>query len=261
MALEVKNAVQELELFTAAYDYVNPAPSDITVTLEKNTALVTSYDPDVEILSPDIYTIPSNTMVIPQGQRVTPEKFKFNINTSTLSSDKKYGIGFTITQVSKSGVTIPANMKDVVYVFSIKNKYDGVYKLKGYHNRSPYTFPYDETIHMVTEAPNSVIFYWPEVKSNGHPIGVGPGTSNWYGAAISPVVVFDLATDKVTDVHNNPPQTTVITMFTGPGSGESRFEVDPNDPDKRTMYVYWNYGGNPQRAFFDTLTYIGPRPQ
>ncbi len=106
---------------------------------------------------------------------------------------------------------------------------------------------------METTGPNSVIFYYVDVNNYGHPIGVGPGVYSWYGTAISPEITFDLATNNVTSVRNVL-GTTPITLFTGPGSFPSRY-----DPVTKTIYVSWNYAGNPLRAFFDTLTYIGPR--
>lgn len=254
MALESKAGEQTIKLFTVAYDYVDPAGSDITATVKVNNDLVTAADPDVVILPASVYSVPNNTITVSAGGRISNE-FAFNINTSTLDPTKKYGIGFTLESVSKSGVSIPDNMKNVVFVFALKNKYDGVYTLKGYHNRVPYNYPYETEIHMVTTGPNSVIFYWPEAESEGHPIGVGPGSMSWYGPAISPVVVFDPATDLVTDVYNNPPNPTVITMFTGTGSRVSKY-----DPATKSITVDWNYNGNPERAFFDDLTYIGPRP-
>jgi hypothetical protein len=78
---------------------------------------------------------------------------------------------------------------------------------------------------------------------------------SWYGPAISPVIVFNQADDKVTNVYNNPPNATVITMFTGAGSRESKY-----NPATKAITVDWNYNGNPLRAFFDDLTYISPRP-
>ena len=40
----------------------------------------------------------------------------------------------------------------------LKNKYDGIYTLRGYHNRVPYTFPYEVEMHMVTYGPTSDIY-------------------------------------------------------------------------------------------------------
>lgn len=226
--------------------------ADVHVKLEYDQALVTSKG--LEPLPAGTFTLSSMDVTIPAGSK-TLGGLKLTITKSNeLDPNIKYGVGFKIVSVDQ-GYKIAANQSQMIIAFAIKNKYDGVYNLKGYHNRDPYTFPYDTEIHLVTTGPSSVIFYWPEVESNGHPIGVGVGSLSWYGDGISPVIEFDKATDLVTRVYNNPPNSTVITMFTGAGSRLSKY-----DPATKSITVDWNYSGNPLRAFFDDLTYIGPRP-
>ena len=229
------------------------ATEDVTVTLAIDQSLVTAAG--LKPLPAGTFTLSSLTAVIPKGSK-SISNLKISVtNTNVLDPNFIYGVGVKITSVT-SGYQIAANMKNVVMAFAIKNKYDGIYRLQGHHNRDPYTFPYDTEIHLVTVGPSSVIFYWPDVSSNGHPIGTGPGNEmSWYGAGISPVIVFDQATDLVTNVYNNPPNATVITMFTGAGSRLSKYNAAT-----KAITVDWNYNGNPLRAFFDDLTYIGPRP-
>jgi hypothetical protein len=133
-----------------------------------------------------------------------------------------------------------------------------VYLLTGAHNRVPYNFPYKTVVYMMTAGANSVIYYWPDAGSYGHPIGLGPDPENdlsWYGPSISPVVEFDPNTDEVARVFNNPPNATVITKFTLAGVANS----NRYDAATKKMYISWNYNGNPMRAFVDTLTFIKPR--
>lgn len=234
----------------------NPAPSDITVTLTNTSAaLVAAYNTangtNIQVLDPSAYNVPL-TLTIPAGQRNIQVPITVP-STMTLDPTKSFGIGLTISSVT-GNYQIAENQKNLFVELTIKNKYDGKYRLTGYHNRVPYTFPYDVEIHMVTEGPNSVAFYWPEVGEFGHPIGVGPGVTNWYGTAVRPVVVFDPTTNLVTNVYNND-AAVVITMFTGAGSRLSHW-----DPTDRSMVVDWNYSNNALRAFFDDLEYLGPRP-
>jgi hypothetical protein len=165
LGLESKAGVQSIELFVASYDYVDPAAADISATLTVNNALVTAADPTVVILPASTYSLPSNKVTIPTGSRVS-NKFLLALNTSTLDPTKKYGIGFTVSSVSKEGVQIPANLKDVVYIFSLKNKYDGIYKLnfrmavaadRSADWRGPYAYPND--VQLITTGPNSVVMY------------------------------------------------------------------------------------------------------
>lgn len=234
---------------------IGKAASDVHVKLEFSDAVATAQG--VTPLPAGSYSLSTMDAVIKAGESFTTALKLTILNSIVLNPQISYGIGFKISSVD-GGYKIAGNMSEVVIGFTIKNKYDGIYRLQGHHNRVPYTFPYDTEIHLVTVGPSSVIFYWPDVKSNGHPIGVGPDPVNdlsWYGAGISPVIVFNTTTDLVTNVFNNPPNATVITMFTGAGSRISKY-----DPATKAITVDWNYNGNPLRAFFDDLTYISPRP-
>jgi hypothetical protein len=234
----------------------SPAPSDINITLTVNNDIIDDYNAangtNIQILDPSLYTV-STSLTIPAGARNIQVPITVP-STLSLDPNKSYAVGLTISTVS-GNYKIAENMKNLLVEFTIKNKYDGKYRLRGYHNRTPYTFPYDTEIHMVTAGPNAVAFYWPLAGSVGHPIGVGPNNAmSWYGATVAPVVVFDLNTNLVTNVYNSDPAGPPITMFTGAGSRISKW-----DPVTRAMTVDWNYNNNSLRAFFDDLTYIGPR--
>ena len=166
--------------------------------------------------------------------------------------NKAYGLPIKITAVS-SGI-ISGNYGVSVYSFGVRNKYDGVYKLRGYHTRVPFNFPYTNiTMEMRTLGANAVGFYWPDAGSFGHPIGIGPGSLSWYGGVVSPVVVFDIATNLVTNVFNQGAGGPPISIYTGPGSGQGRQAAD------KTMYIYFRYNASDARGFLDTLTYVRPR--
>ena len=234
----------------------------MNVTVIDDTAALTAFDPSIVYMPNSWYTINAATPKTGGDGGVfnltlQPGEFAKQIvitipDATVLDPSTTYGLAFTITAADANG-TISYN-RTVVATIGAKNKYDGVYNLKGYHNRTPYTFPYDTDMHMITTGAASNAFYWPDAGSVGHPIGIGPGNDlSWYGPAIAPIVVFNPATNLVTNVFNNGGPTP-ITMFTGPGSGLSRY-----DESTKTIYVYWNYNNNPLRAFFDTLVYLGPR--
>jgi len=236
------------------------AEKDITVTITNTTGTATAGDifeyndangTNVQILPASLWSVPF-TATISAGQKFVGLPFTVT-NTTTLNPNLAYGIAITISSAS-DGYQVAQNMKKMLVIFSVKNKYDGRYELTGYHNRVPYTFPYETEMNLETTGPSSVIFWWPEVGSVGHPIGIGPGSLSWYGATVAPQINFDPATDLVASVVGTDPAGPPITLFTGPGSRLSKF-----DPATRHITVDWNYNGNPLRAFFDDMEYLGPR--
>jgi Domain of unknown function (DUF1735) len=237
------------------------ADGDVVINLTNTSGTVAAGDiathntansDNVQILPTALYTIPAS-VTIASGQKNVIVPINIS-NTTSLNPNLAYGIGITISSAT-NGYQVAQNQRKVLVKFSVKNKYDGVYRLQGYHNRVPYTFPYDTEMHLETTGPSSVIFYWPEVSSVGHPIGIGANNSmSWYGATVAPAINFDPATDLVVSVVGTDPAGPPITMFTGAGSRVSRF-----NPATRAITVDWNYNGNPLRAFFDDMTYIGPR--
>lgn len=245
-----------------------PATSDVHIKLAFDDALVTAKG--LTPLPAGSYSVNTLDITIPAGKSFY-DQLKVTVNnTNTLDPNIKYGIGFKIVSVD-GGYIIANNSRNVVLGFAIKNKYDGIYTLKGHHNRAPYTFPYETTIHMVTNGPNEVYFYWPEpgVNSTGHPIGVSAGGMSWYGNAISPSIIFNPATDLATNIYNFVPGTPISMQTTNPVGGDNNVAVGETlvsrfvpgaTPTQNKIYAYWRYNANDQRAFFDTLTYVGPRP-
>jgi hypothetical protein len=130
ISIDSKSGNQPLELFSVNYENVNKAPEDITVTFTKDDAAVTASGLGLTLLPASVLTFTSAnpTVVIKQGTRVSPN-FTCQINTGTLDPTKKYGLAFTISSVSKSGVAIPANLKTVVYKIALKNRWDGIYSI------------------------------------------------------------------------------------------------------------------------------------
>ena len=241
--------------FNINVNYTGPgsAPEDITVTLSSDAATLSAYNIEngvSKVVPPSsVFTFPTS-VVIKKGTNLSTVEAKITVS-SDFNFSAAYGLPIKISQVS-TGV-ISGNFGKAVYSFGVRNKYDGVYKLKGYHTRVPYNYPYSNiTMEMRTLGANSVGFYWPTAGGFGHPIGIGPSSVSWYGGAVSPVVVFDVATNLVTDVYNQS-NAVPISIYTGPGSGQGRQAAD------KTMYIYWRYSANNARGFLDTLTYVGPR--
>ncbi len=230
------------------------AATDVIVQIVSNPTLVASagYNaiPSGGVIMPTSVTIKAGTRLVPVTLRIP--------NSSLLDATKIYAVGLSISSVSPSGYTIASNLKNIVMAFSIKNKYDGVYQLRGYHNRNipDYTAPYNVKIHLVTTGPNSVVTFYPAPPGpnvNAHPIN---GSGGAYYGTFAPEFTFNTTTNACTAVQmwsGYAPLTMGLLGTTNryvPGVGAT----------PAMAYLAFNYNGNPLRSFFDTLTYIGPRP-
>lgn len=233
-----------------------PAPADIKINLALKPTLIADYNTangtSAIALPTSVYTIPSSLVItIKQGE--TLGKLPINVSSTTsLDASITYALGISIASTD-AGYTIASNLKDLLILFNIKNKYDGIYNLTGYHNRSPYTFPFDINVHMITTGPNSVALYYPPFGDYGQPIGTAPGAVNWYGAAVSPNFGFDLVTNQATTITGMPGSGVTYGYATDPGVNNYY------DPATKKMYLCWQYNGNALRRFYDTLRYIGKR--
>lgn len=240
------------------------APRDVKVNFiidnsiidKYNTAIANTTD-SIRILKPIYYTLPSTFVTIPAGKRLGQIAIKIP-TTVPLSLDSTYAIGLRIVS-NDGGYIIAENMKTVLLKFSLKNRYDGIYRLKGYHNRtSPdYTIPYDVDIQMITTGPNSVVYFYPKPIGpdvNAHPIN---GNTGQYYGNFAPNITFD----AVPDASGNYPAIGVTENYAGTlpmnivAGSNSRYE-----PATKKMYILFRYNANDLRRFYDTLTYKGPRP-
>lgn len=260
LAIEAKNTVQNLNLFEVNYDYVNAAASDITVTLVVDNANVTKVNPTSLPLPTSSYTVPSLTLVIPKGSNLS-EALKFNLLTTPLDATKVYGIGFTISAVSPAGISLPSNLKNVLYYFTVKNKYDGVYNVTGTmvdFANAALTGYFPMNYHLITTGTSSVDGFDPDVWEDYFvPIKSGTATSG-YGS-FCPQFVFD-ASNKITSVTN---------YFGQPAGNGRSAELDPSgvnqwDPTTRTIRVkFWmnqpSVIAGHRTAFDWTMTYKGAR--
>jgi len=261
IALDIVNKDTIVRLIPVRLASGKVAANDIIITLDtsRTSQYVNANYADNHALTnftSAIGTLESGLSVtIPKGSN---EGFiSVKLNSSKFNPSNQYVLAYNIASVGDPNYQKSGLLDSHVFIFSAKNKYDGVYELTGYHNRVPYTFPYvDIEMHLVTLTGNSVGVYWPEAGDWGHPIGVGVGQVSWYGNGIAPVFVLDLATNQVTSAFNQG--ATVITLYTsatGPGAMANKY-----DPATKTLEVSWNYGNNPLRGFFDTFKYVGPRP-
>lgn len=270
VGVESKAGFQAVPLFPVSYDFENTTNEDITVTIAVNNGLIAQRDTlrTTTQLPASSYNVPSTTVVIPAGQRVSAP-FAINMNTSTLDPTKKYSIGFSITAVSKSGVSIPENMKDVVFVFTIKNRFDGIYTIRSRMDhpsdraaewvRTPFTYGY--FIELITTGPLSVEWNNQAYGDGLHPLQV-PGASGFGQTRVA----FEFSEDnKLTRVFNavpNPSNGRAFSILTGTDPKTGATINNRFDPATKTVYAAFQMTqpGFAPIPIFDTLLYEKVRP-
>ena len=215
---------------------------DNTIITESNAANGTAFLP----LPAAAYDLPLS-YTYPAGADFL--RVKLRLKKGSIDVTKTYALGVKIVGTSDGSIKLSTNENKRLISFLIKNKYDGVYRLKGFHNRPGLDAPYDETVHMVTTGAASVSMFWPALGSYAHPLN---GGVTYYGT-FTANFIFN-ASDQLTAWDWTPYSTTLPTAV-GPALN-NRF-----DPATKTIYAQFFYNNNPgARLFTDTLFYISPRP-
>jgi Domain of unknown function (DUF1735) len=169
-----------------------------------------------------------------------------------------YAMGLTISEVTNGEPSQIAG-KLVVEV-SVKNAYDGVYRLEGafYHPvESPGYDAFSIDVELHTSGANSVKMYVPDFGGYFHP-GLFSGSLNAFGSQ-EPEYTINTTTNAVTVQNSFPGAVTFYTMAAG---FNSRY-----DPVAKKIYAKFGYNYSPggvfnpatNREWTDVLTYIGPR--
>ena len=238
-----------------------PAPNDINITLTLNPGLVAAYNAknntSVLDMPTNLFSFQSMNVVLPAGQTMVTIPLSI-VSSLSLDPTKAYGVGVTISSAD-GGYTIAENFKNLLLIFNIKNKYDGIYKLFGVHNRPTLDAPYrNVTVHMVTTGPDKVKIYWPAIGADAHPIN---GATTYYGTfttefqfAVSTATVNPLVAVDNPYTPGSPPFGIVA------GSNSRWVDTVINGAATRVIFAQYYYNNNPtQRGFTDTLYYQGPR--
>lgn len=250
-AVEISTTEQTFDVVVNLLSGV-AAEQDVHVHITSNPGLISTYNSSltpagsVQAVSSSLFNF-SADVTIPKGQRFATFQVKVP-NTTSLNPNITYGIGLTIDKVD-GGYTLPQNLKNLLFVISVKNKYDGKYAEKGYFNHPSYANPFTLSVQLWTTGPNSVVLYYPPFDEFDRPFNVGGGSINRF-ADIAPVFTIDPVTNKVT----------VVNYF----SAGSALTVDPAynnryDPATKTIYAKYGYNAARTRDWTDTLTYTGPR--
>ena len=163
--------------------------------------------------------------------------------------DQPYAIGLSIAEMSNGEISPVA--KNVMVFLSIKNDYDGIYRLKGYSEipgstfTGHFSFDCDEELEVITSG-NSSVYLSPSQPAYS-------AGSFVYITNMLPDITVDKTTNKVTAVTGRTGSLGIIYPFDA--AYNSRY-----DPATKTLYV--KFGVEPAgsgRFIIDTLTFCKPR--
>lgn len=237
---------------------------DNTIITEFNTANGTNYIP----LPSANYELPLS-FTYPAGVDFLPVQIK--LKKGTLDVTKAYSLGVKITGTSDASIKLSTNANKRLISFLIKNKYDGNYGLRirtvgwaayGISDNLVGTWPSNgdgTSIFMITSGANTVDF-WDEWGFGTYiqpAFTTGNASATGFGAT-SPRFVFDLTTDKLTDVFNTTPDDGRGRRFSlNPAVTDSRY-----DPAAKIIYAAYrmHQNGRPDQFIYDTLTFRSQRP-
>ncbi|RZL17968.1 MAG: DUF1735 domain-containing protein [Pedobacter sp.] len=231
------------------------AQEDITVTLDTTgtAAALAAINANYEPLPASFFTTTPTgfTVTIPKGQ----SQVGFQLKTNAIQFDPSttYGLVYKIKSISSPNYNISGNYGAYTVLFGAKNKYDGVYRGKGYgflggNTMAPHLFNWDCNfdINLITISGNEVVM-------DAQPLYRAPGTTTYGFSNVIPGFRFDNATNKVIGVF--PAGASVAMNFpVDGGTYDSRY-----DPATKTIFVSFGVNNSATWRIIDTLTYCGPR--
>jgi len=253
--MEYSDQIVEIDLAELRFMTRSYITSNATVKLVDMPGVVYDYNDangtSLQALSPANYAlVPGNEVTLTPDQRKLMLRVKLRPSQIAQGS---WAIGLAISSIN--GAEISGIKPTIVVRVAVKNKYDGVYRLKGHFTYSPtpsYTGSFDEEVEMITTGPSSVAMYWPFADGFYQPFSDGGSPAGFTN--VGPEVVLG-SSDQVTAV-NNYTGGAALPFNVFPGSN-SRYDESGSTP---VIYVKYYFGASTSdRIFADTLIYIGPR--
>jgi hypothetical protein len=228
-AIDLTPGPQELKIWVNLAA-VNPMDKDLTVTITQDQAAIDAYNTanntSYEAMPDSTFTIASNTVVIPAGQR---EAFiPVTIFPSKIDLTVPYLLSYTITDAQ--GVTIAENRKNTLVSVLVKNAYDGIYHAEGtmVHPSFPGPFSRDDW-ELSTAGPTTV-----EMQ-------------------LKTTVVFGVILDLTVNADNSVTITTGSVVLDPYSAAENYY-----DPANKTFHLHFSYSGG-SRVITAVATWLGPR--
>lgn len=240
-SLKVTLKVDEAALTALNNKNIAQYQADSTAAANDPTGATAAPDYPVvyDLMPAAFYTIPTLIATVPANQRTAT----ININVVTLNFDLAKAYVLPISIADASGQQL-SNYKTLFLNIQAKNKYDGVYTVKGVVHRDADMSlggfrPSGGTVSLATTGANA-ISYAPLWADNKTGIGGIDGLN----------IVVNPTTNKVTFTDSN------ATLVGQPGY-DNRY-----DPATKTFYLsfLWNGSDINHRGLTDTLTYSKARP-
>ncbi len=220
------------------------APNDIKVTIALDQQALDSANrqgkDNMDMLQPNMYSVSSWEVTIPKGQRVANLVIQLKMDKFVKVS---YGLGLRITNVVGTNAPISGNFGAIVTKINSKNKYDGIYSVKGASlnaSNAALTGRFGP-VERAFATTSATAVQW-------------TGTVPWAGGASNlpagyePLIVIDPVTNKIT-----------ISSKTA-GMKQTDTYNHRYDPATKTIYFQFTYGAGPaSRLFTDTATFVRKR--
>lgn len=222
------------------YSGAQNAPSDITVGLALDNALLTEFNTvngtHYELPPTTVYSMPTSA-VIKAGTRMVQVPVTVTYS-NTFDFTKSYGLPVKISSATTGNISV--NFGKAVYSFGLRNDYDGHYSLKLYSLRGGDPVKTGNLtraagMDLVTVGANKVQFAELQVWSDNTGVGIG-----------NPI--FTVNADNTVTVSSDGGATNA------PGY-DCRYV-----PASKTFYVSFTWGAGPAaRLCTDTLVYVRAR--
>jgi len=226
-----------------SYSGVETASQDITVNLTLDTAALSLYNntdsTNYTVPPATVYKFPSS-VIIKKGTQLTQVDITITIG-SDFDFNKSYAVPLKI--VSASSGTVSNNFGSAIYSFGARNRYDGIYRVKGYvsHPNAAYTGPFDS---------DEVSFTTTGVASVG--MKAQPFSNN------GTLSTFDVHPVFTVNADNSVAVTGLPDGGMAPAVSDPAYK-NRYDPATKTFFISYSYNAATPRIVYDTCIYVKPR--
>lgn len=242
-ALDLTPPTETLKLLDVYLGDGGPAKKDYTIKIVKNAGLISDYN---SVNGTNFIEIPANaytgTFDIPVKAGTNLGSLSITLDKTKMDLTKNYALGLQIADAS--GAVINPNANYIIVNVGLKNKWDGVYSVKGRMLRAGdavLSGPHGpKEFNFATSGPTSIEMV------EAHPWANGSGST--LPGGYQPRLTLNTTTNLVT-----------INSANGLISGTTTY-THRYDATSKTFYYEFTWGAGPSaRLATDTITYLRPR--